>query len=226
MRQLITLIITLFSFSIFGQQMTYEEWEKEAQSNIRLLPKYGNKEKTKGQKEADQEFIKTVLETDKTREKGSAHMIDLGFKYLYQDRKTAMYRFNQAYLLDSTNSDIYWGFGAIYFIYNRLDLAREQYQIGLEKDPDNSRILTDLGTTYMTEYFQTKNLSYLDTAISYLSTSYEKDPYNQNTLYKISSCYLMRNDCENAIKYYDVCMSEGGDPVTEEYKVAIKNSCK
>lgn len=60
-----------------------------------------------------------------------------------------MYRFNQAFLLDSTNSDIYWGYGAVYFMLNRLDLAREQYKTGLNMDPENTRILTDYGTSYM-----------------------------------------------------------------------------
>ncbi len=114
MKSIVTGLILLMSLTAFGQQMNWEEWEKESQTNIRLLPKYGNGEKTEKQKESDNEFIETILKQDSTHRKGSDHLIDLGFKYLYRDIKTAMYRFNQAYLLDSTNTDIYWGFGAIY----------------------------------------------------------------------------------------------------------------
>tara|TARA_R110002049_G_scaffold16035_1_gene64793 strand:+ start:3414 stop:4094 length:681 start_codon:yes stop_codon:yes gene_type:complete len=226
MKEIKLILLLIIPVAIFGQQMTYEEWEKEALTNKRLLPKYGNIPKSKGELKADKEFLKTAIELDTTAEKASAHMIDLGFKYLYNDTKTAMYRFNQAYLLDSTNSDIYWGYGAIYFMLNRLDLAREQYKKGLEVNPENTRILTDYGTTYMSEYFKTQNSSLLDRAISIMARSYVKDPTNQNTSYKLSTCYLLRNDCENALKFYKACMSFGGDPVTDEFKAEIKKRCK
>jgi len=225
MKKIKLILLLLLPVTIYAQQMTYDQWEKEAQTNKRLLPKYGNLPKSKGELKADKEFLATAIELDTTAEKASAHMIDLGFQYLYRDMKTAMYRFNQAYLLDSTNSDIYWGFGAIYFMLNRLDLAREQYEQGLKVDPSNTRILTDLGTTYMSEYFANQNSGSLDKAISILSKSYTKDPTNQNTSYKLSTCFLMKNDCENALKLYEACMSLGGAPVTDEFKKEIENRC-
>ncbi len=226
MKKLNLILLFIIPVTIYGQQITYEEWEKEALTNKRLLPKYGDIPKSEGELKADNEFLKTAIKLDTTAEKAAAHMIDLGFKYLYKDTKKAMYRFNQAYLLDSMNSDIYWGYGAIYFMHNKLELAREQYKIGLEIDPENSRILTDYGTTYMSEYFATQNTSLLDRAISMMSRSYVKDPTNQNTSYKLSSCFLMRNDCENAKKFYEACMSYGGDPVTKEFKAEINKRCK
>lgn len=99
MRTVFTNIILLISATVFGQQMSWKEWEKESSANIRLLPKYGNVEKTKEQKESDMNFVETILKQDSTHRKGSDHLISLGFKYLYRDVKTAMYRFNQAYLL-------------------------------------------------------------------------------------------------------------------------------
>jgi len=226
MKKLKLVILFLFPTILYGQQMTHEQWEKEAMTNKRLLPKYGNLPKSEGELKADKEFLVKAIELDTTAEKAAAHMIDLGFQYLYQDMKTAMYRFNQAYLLDSTNSDIYWGYGAIYFMLNRLDLAREQYEQGLAVDPANTRIITDYGTTYMSEYFANQNNSALEKAISMLSKSYTIDPTNQNTSYKLSSCYLMRNDCENAVKFYKACISFGGDPVTQEFKNEIEKRCK
>jgi tetratricopeptide (TPR) repeat protein len=226
MKYLVTLFILILSISIYGQQMTLIQWEKEAATNKRMIPKYGNIKKNQDEIEADNKFLENAIRIDTTAEKASAHFIDLGFQYLYRDIKTAMYRFNQAFLLDSTNSDIYWGYGAIYFSLNNLELARIQYKEGLGLDPNNSRIMTDLGTTYMSEYFATQNSNLLDKAISTMSLSYVKDRTNQNTMYKLSSCYLMRNDCENALKFFDACMSFGGDPVTEEYKVEIAKRCK
>lgn len=114
MRKTLTLLFAFLAWTTFGQQMTSEQWEEEAKTNIRLLPKYGNVQKTEAQKKADKEFIESALKQDSTNRKASDHLISLGFNNLYRDIKTAMYRFNQAYLLDSTNTDIYWGFGGVY----------------------------------------------------------------------------------------------------------------
>lgn len=219
-------LVLLIPISIYGQSISYEQWQKEAATNKRLLPKYGNLPKNKKELKADKEFIKASIELDGTAEKASQHLIDLGFHYLHKDLKTAMYRFNQAYLLDSTNSDIYWGYGSVYFMLNRLDLAREQYKTGLNMDPENTRILTDYGTTYMSDYTASSNPTLLDTAISILSRSYTKDSTNQNTSYKLSSCFLMKNDCDNAYKFYEACMSLGGNPITEEFKSQLYRECK
>src|SRR5687767_10112619 len=115
MRIILSLVITIFSLTVFGQQITADEWHQQSETNIRLLPKYGYKEKTEAQKQLDKKFITETLQHEKfkgNRTAASDQMIKLGFDYLYRgDIKTAMYRFNQAFLFDSTNTDIYWGYG-------------------------------------------------------------------------------------------------------------------
>ncbi len=49
MKVLITTFLIFASFLTFGQS-SYQEWETQAETNIRLKPKYGNVEKTKEQK--------------------------------------------------------------------------------------------------------------------------------------------------------------------------------
>jgi tetratricopeptide (TPR) repeat protein len=215
----------------FAQQISLEEWNQEAKSNIRLLPKYGLVPKTKEQKELDESLVNDMLNKGYTRRKASEEFIDLGFKYLYKDIKTAMYRFNQAYLMDSSNVDIYWGYGGVYLVLGDIERAKDQYQIGLTKDDRNAKILTDLATCYMIEFYSLsqsepdKANARLENAIDILTKSYKIDQKNQNTLFKISACYLNKRDCSNALKFYNECLKLGGDPVTEEYKVAIKDLC-
>ncbi len=106
MKSILTTLLLFLSLSVFGQQISWKDWEVESKTDIRLLPKYGNAEKTPEQKKIDQDFIAMSLAQDTTHRKASDHLIGLGFKYIYRDIKTAMYRFNQAYLLDPTNADI------------------------------------------------------------------------------------------------------------------------
>ena len=232
MKNILTILILLLSITAFGQQITWEQWEKESQSNIRLLPKYGNVEKTEVQKNSDKEFIARAIELDTTAEKAAAHMIDLGFQYLYRDIKTAMYRFNQAYLLDSANTDIYWGFGAVYMTLGQYQKAKEQYEKGLNKAPENTHLLTDYGTYFMAQYYTLEPikkemaLQNLDSAISYMTKSYELDPTDQNTLFKLSILYWNKGDCDNAWKYYDECKTLGGRSITEAYTKDLEKKYK
>lgn len=211
--------------------MTLEQWNIEAQSNIRLLPKYGKAEKTEGQKAADNKFIEATLKQFPTNRKASDHLIELGFKYLVTDVKTAMYRFNQAYLLDPTNSDIYWGFAGVYMTLRDYKKAEEQYKEGLKIAPKNTHLLTDYGTYFMVQYFEMKSLdekkslANLGTAITYLTNSYEIDKTNPNTSFKLSVCYWIKGNCEYAWKYYNVCKEYGGQPITEDYTTELKRKC-
>ena len=227
------LIITIFLTALhaFGQQMTLEEWNREAETNIRLLPKYGMVDKTPEQKASDESLRADMLSQGLTAREASEQFIDLGFKYLYQDIKTAMYRFNQAYLMDSNNIDIYWGYGGVYMVLGDIDRAKEQFQIGLSKEPNNAKILTDLATCYLGEYYDLSQRDLdkaklkLNKAIELFTKSYKIDKTNQNTLFKISVCYYQQEDCENALKFYNECMELGGNPISKEYKAAIKVAC-
>jgi len=240
MRKILTVTITLLSLTTFGQKysdvmdkkMTSEQWNEEAKTNIRLLPKYGHVTKTQGQKASDKEFIETTLKQYPTNRKASDHLIELGFKYLYNDIKTAMYRFNQAYLLDSTNTDIYWGYAGVYMTLGNLENAQKQYLEGLSIDPKNTHLLTDYGTYFMAQYYglqpidEKKALPNLDSAINYLTQSYLLDSKDQNTTFKLSICYYQNKDCKNAWKYYNECKLLGGQPITEDFTKALTEQCK
>ncbi len=240
MKKIFTLAITLFTLTTFGQkvselegqQMTLEQWNEEAKTNIRLLPKYGHAQKTDAQKKLDQEFIETVLKKDSTNRKASDHLISLGFQYLYRDIKTAMYRFNQAYLLDSSNTDIFWGFGGVYMTLGDYERAEKQYRIGLAIDPSNTHLLTDYGTYFMVQFYalqaldKKQALTNLESAITNMIKSYQLDPTNQNTTFKLSVCYWNKGDCDNAWKYYDICKALGGQPITEDYTNELKKKCR
>jgi tetratricopeptide (TPR) repeat protein len=237
MKQILIFMMVSLTYSSYGQeQMTYKKWIEEAKTNIRLSPKYGHQQKTDEQKEIDQQFINETIQNEKfkgDRTAASNYMISLGFKYLSRaDIKTAMYRFNQAYLLDSLNTDIYWGFGAVYFNLGDYEKAKLQCKEGLTLKPTNTHLLTDLGSYHMTQYnflpsVEKKNgLLHLDSAISYMKNSYKLDPQDQNTLFKLSACSYLKSDCANAWKYYNECKILGGAPITEQYTAELKKKCK
>ena len=232
MKNILTLILLAFSCASFGQGLTFDDWQKESQQNKRLLPKYGELKKTNKEKKSDKAFVSDVMKEFKSEEDASNHLIDLGFQYLYKgDLKTAMYRFNQAYLLDSSNSNIYWGYGAIYMAFGEFDKSRVQYENGLKIDENNDKILIDYGTTYLGEfynYYQTnKSLANekLDKAIEKLAEAYSINPDDPNSSYKLSICYLYKDECEKAKEYLQVSEKIGNPNITESYKSELQEKC-
>jgi tetratricopeptide (TPR) repeat protein len=242
MKKIFALIFITLKLTTFAQ-LPITDWDEQAKTNKRLLPKYGHQQKTDEEKKADQEFIQAILIQDSTPKSASDHLILLGFNYLYRsDLKTAMYRFNQAYLLDSTNTDIYWGYGAVYMSLGEYSKAKEQYLEGLSTNPKNTHLLTDYATYFMSQYFiliemqnndiiknvkdQAKN--YLDSALTYLNKSYQIDPKDQNTTFKLSTTYYYKDDCDNAWKFYNECKVLGGQPITNDitYTKDLKKKCK
>lgn len=231
MKKLLTFTIAFCSLTSFAQQMTSSQWEEESKTNFRLLPKNGHFPKNEMQIKQDKEFVDAILKQDSTNKKASDHLIRLGFNYLYRDIKTAMYRFNQAYLLDSTNTDIYWGYGAVYMTLGEYTKAEKQYLEGLTLHPTNTHLLTDYGTYFLAQYYDLHQidengaLRNLDSAIIYMTKSYQLDPLDQNTSFKLSICYWNKGDCSNAWKFYGVCNALGGQPITEEYTIDLKKKC-
>ena len=86
---------------------------------LNLLPMYGSEyepyiKKTEAQKEKDQKFIASIVKSEGTRKVGAERFSAAGWLKLKNgDAKTAMMRFNQAWLLDPDYYQPYWGFGAL-----------------------------------------------------------------------------------------------------------------
>ena len=237
MNKFLVTILLLISVTSFGQQMQMSPLEEEAKTNKRLLPRYGLLPKSESEIAADKNFVTETMKQPQFNgghRAASDHLIKLGFNYLYRrDLRTAMYRFNQAYLLDSTNTDIYWGYGAFYMTLGNYEQAKKQYTQGLSIDPNNTHLLTDYGTYFMNQYYGLKEagnesdaLTSLESAISYLDKSFKIDSKDQNTTYKLSICYWSKGDCEKAWHYYDNCKESGGQPITEEYTADLKKKCR
>jgi tetratricopeptide (TPR) repeat protein len=226
MKYIITAFISFAFLSSFGQQMTYQQWKEEAANEINLQPEYGHVTKNKELIEIDNKFIESELKISGTHRKASEEQVKLGFDYLYRgDIKTAMRRFNQAWLLDPKNENAYWGYGAVYFTFNDYDEALKQLEKGLSINPSSSNILTDIATINVSFYMTKGNPDYLNKAIGLFIQSYKIDPHNQNTLFKLSAAYYYKNDCVNAWKYYNECMRLGGQQISPGYADALKKQC-
>lgn len=226
MRYLLSAILLLSSLPSFSQQISYTDWQEEAKKDDRLLPEYG-KPRTPEQHAADEAYIKTALEEMNTdRHNGSEQLVELGFKYLAMgDLRVAMYRFNQAWLLDPKNANAYAGFGSVCFMFKDFSNSIKYFDKGLKMDPKNTNLLSYLARTYLSMYEATTDTVAYYKVLPILNRSYNIDTTNMYTLYMLSRFYIRSNNCDSSLKYFYKCKKLGGQPITEQYEHALKARC-
>src|SRR5258706_14543355 len=103
-------------------------------------PMYGEVSKSDEYKKADDDFKKECLEQFKTIDSSVFVQIDHAWRYYYHnDLKTAMKRFNQAWLLNPEFPDSYFGFAAIMETQGNKTEPKRFYEMGLDKDKKKDR---------------------------------------------------------------------------------------
>lgn len=235
MKRIFQILLFIFVTTGVAQNENFNRWVSLANEDPSLQPEYGNIQKTEEQQESDKNFVDQLLSEYKgDRQQASNKMVQLGFQYLYQKRDlvTAMRRFNQAYLLDPENADLYYGFGTVYFNLGAMEEARQQYDKGLEINPEHFQILTDYGTTYLGEYYNesftapSEAKAKLDLSLNKLLESYEINPTYSSTTYKLSILYLLKEDCENSRKFLDLTKEIDRELITQEYMNEFNLTCR
>ena len=102
---------------------------------------YGLEKKCSEQLQMDNDFRKECDLTFENRKKAAIHHIDLAWGYFYANHlDSSMMRFNQAWLLDSLNSDVYWGYGNLLGRQQKFEESLDYFDKSLEINPNNSNI--------------------------------------------------------------------------------------
>lgn len=227
------ILLLLLSLNLHGQNANLEQWQEMASKDISLQPEYGNVEKTAEQLQYDANFLEEMLEEIKDTIAACEKMVELGFQKLYEngDPVTAMRRFNQAFLLNPGNADVYYGYGTVYFNLGSMKAAREQYDKGLKLDPIHTLMLTDYGTTYLGDYYELydvdKDLAeeQLENALKYFHKSNLIDDQNPDTLFKLSIVNLYNDDCRNAKKFLKEAKGIENSHIPADYEEQVRKSC-
>ena len=131
MRHLYIALIVLVAFNSFTTQKLKVDNTK---------PLYGEFKKSKEHKKIDDEFIKTCLKQFGSIDSSVKVQIDYAWRYYYNnDLKTAMKRFNQAWLLNPEYPDSYFGFASLLETEGQINESKRFYKIALEKDIQNNK---------------------------------------------------------------------------------------
>jgi tetratricopeptide (TPR) repeat protein len=195
MKKQIILIILISCFTKIGL----------AQEPDNTKPMYGNIEKDEKLKIIDNEFIETVTKQFGTRDSASKVYVSLGWRYLITNNKTAsIKRFNQAWLLNPSNCDVYYGFYALENLDNNENEANNYFAMGQKYDKENIRALKaiDVLTSIYAQTKQNKKVYEMCFKMIALDSNF-LESYRTLGYY-----YAMDNDTANAIKYYNLAISK------------------
>lgn len=118
--------------------------------DLSLMPMYGGKKLTKQLEASNATFIQTATKAAGSKEKAFDTVLQNGWVAMFQknDFDTAMRRFNQAWLLDSSRYESYWAFGVLHGMKGEAQESVKMLEKALKIAPKSARVMSNLGISY------------------------------------------------------------------------------
>ena len=160
----------------------YNYANNDTTQQINLQPKYGSAPKNDALKASDAKFFAAMDDLYKHNRKKAARDISLlGWQSLREGNKPdAMRRFNQAWLLDTSNGSALWGMGAIEAGIGEFDESLKLFAEAEGSQGSDINFSIDYAKAMGFAGAQTKNEARLKDAFARFARLYDKAP--QNTL--------------------------------------------
>lgn len=158
----------------------------------------------------------------KNREAASAY-------YVYQAKRTfnedkpdsASYLFGRAWLMDSTNNDVYWGYGLVYGQQKAFDKALFLLYHALEKDQHNPRLLTDLATSHLGRFYAESNPEDLVQSRKLLESAVRYSPDAADAYYKLAISHYYLQEYAEAWSYLHKSISKDKEVADAAFIAAL-----
>jgi tetratricopeptide (TPR) repeat protein len=185
---------------------------------------YGHIKKCSDLIDIDNRFLEDCDKTFKNRKEAAAHMIARGWRYFYAKKyDTAMMRFNQAWLLDSLNSQIYWGFGDLLGLQRKFKESLALYKRSIKIDSAKSTVWEDMSISYGNIFFESKEQRYLDSSIQATRQAIKIDPHNAAFYGELAADYSYFIQKDSAKKYLKIAEQMNPNVVNPEVKKLLGN---
>lgn len=186
--------------------------------DIDEVPMYGetDRQSDPALRMVDEKLIADVSKEFGNREKGSDAFIDQGIRFYRMDNVSlAMKRFNQAWLLDPSNPNVFWGFALVYHDQGENCKAKEMIDRGVSLNlsrpmalADAGRIYTLCGASNTALDEKTKSLYFEKSEELYKKAS-ATSPNNEYVYGSWATAYYWRGDYEHSWEMVKKALSLG-----------------
>lgn len=203
---LITLLLSSCDYMSYknkpedGSDLNVNEWNEAYHSNLK--PMYGNIHKTPEQIANDNEYVNGTLKDNNMDTLAALKNVTKWAWYYFYHNKidTAMFRFNQCWLIDSTYPESYFGFAAIREYQGLNKEADVFYKLASKHDKTDTlsrKILNKIGNI---KESQNDTLSMLKCYFR----AYTQSKNNSEASGKLGYFYSLLNKEDSALKYYNI----------------------
>lgn len=156
---------------------------------INHYPEYGHYHKTPGILNNDNMFIQSAEKKFGNKTLASQKYADLGWYYFQKGvLDTSMFRFNQSWLLDSSNANAYWGFAALTgkngYYKESADYFRKSWSI----DSTNKNLPLDWSISLLSQFNKTYDKSLVNEAINVINKAIKLDASNAHAYFTLAIC--------------------------------------
>lgn len=185
---------------------------------------YSNASKCQEQLNSDLYFLSECDKQFESRKAASTKHVEWAWSYFYKNEfDSAMLRFNQAWLLDSLNADVYWGFGNITGIKGHYDESLMFHKKSLKINPENAKVWAAASTNYGQQFFNSKDKDLLNKSIEYLKKSVELDSTSASTFGQLAAAYSYFYQKDSARKYLKIADRIDPRAVNPEVRKLLAN---
>jgi tetratricopeptide (TPR) repeat protein len=184
---------------------------------INLLPMYGRVKKCSEQLAADKKLMEDCERMYNSRQLAASAFVGRAWQHYNAGQlELAMQRFNQAWLLDSTNAALPWGFANILGRQGQNEKSLPFFRLAIARNPTEANVWESASSSYANVFFATRNMAPLDTAIICLKQSVRLKPANPSTYALLADSYSYYPQKDSARRY--LAIADKLDPKAVEKK--------
>ena len=187
--------------------LNVNEWNEAKHPN--LIPMYGNKMKSAEEITSDKEYVDAMLKLHKGDTINASKAVARDGWYYFFNKKidTAMFRFNQSWLIDRDYPASYFGFAVIKEYQGLKAEAEKYYQLAYKHDPSDSLTKKYLHTIADIKENQKDTLG-LITAYYRVLTRFPEDGIATG---KLGFIYFSLHRLDSSMKYYNLTIKFNPD---------------
>jgi len=175
------------------------EWNEA--NNPNLKPMYGNIKPTEERHLADKEYVESMLCLKGDKISAARSAARDGWYYFYNNIiDTAMFRFNQSWLIDSTYGASYFGFAAIKEYQGFKNEAEKYFDLAYKHDASDTLAKKYLHQIAEIKEKQNDTLELIKSYYRVLS----RFPKDEIATGKLGFFYAAINKPDSALKYYNI----------------------
>jgi tetratricopeptide (TPR) repeat protein len=175
---------------------------EQCTEGLEAHPMYGSVAKCATQREADKRFLDSCDQQFHSRKMAASAYVTKAWEFFERnDQSNAMLAFNQAWLLDSTNADVYWGFGNLLGFREEFAESLPYFRKSLALNPTNPDVYDCIATSMGQLFVSTSQDSFLYQTIGASMRSLQLNPVNARAYATLASAYTYFSQHDSARKY-------------------------